>query len=154
MLLEGWSGPGQTQSLQLAALIVAGSELNEQALVAERVRDLLVNAPGFKQYSGHQEEIQNKQVPGRAACRKAACFNPVYKGSWKEKANTKRSDEATDRATSALQRAEEEKITWTSITSAIATLMEQYGAPQKRWWYMNKNYQYLSRLKNFVKTKY
>ena len=142
MLLEGWSGPGQTQSLQLAALSVAGSELNEQALVAERVRDLLVNAPGFKQYSGHKEEIQNKQVPGRAACRKAACFNPVYKGSWKEKANTKRTDEAANRASRALQRAEKEKLTWASTTSAINGLLERYGAPQKRWWYMKKNYQY------------
>jgi len=154
LLSKGWNCPGQTQSLLLAALMVAGSEFNQVCLVEERVKELLTLAPGFINYSGHIEEILNKQLPGKSACYKAASFDATYKDSWKEKANIKRSVEAADRARSALQRAEDEEITWDSTTSAIAGLLERFGAPQKRWWYKQSNHQYLARLKKLVVNKY
>ena len=150
LLHAGWSGRGQTQMLQLAALMVARTEHSQADLIADRVRELLKACPGFDEHCGHVDEILRKQRPGRSACAKAACFDPVYGGSWKEKANKKRSEDAIDRALASLLRAEEEDLYWPSVSSAIAFLSKQYGAPRKRWWYKKDNIEHLTRLKRLV----
>ena len=150
LLQAGWSGRGQTQLLQLAALMVARTEHAEADLIADKVRQLLAACHGFYDHCDHVDEILRKQRPGRRACARAAFFNPVYEGSWKEKANKKRSEDALYRARASLLRAEEEDLYWPTVSSAIANLSEQYGAPQKRWWYKKDNIEYLTRLKILV----
>ena len=89
LLKVGWTGRGQTQQLQLAALMVARSQHAEVDLIADEVCELLVGCPGFYDHCGHVEEILRKERPGRSACKKAAFFDPCYEGSWKEAANKK-----------------------------------------------------------------
>jgi len=150
LLRVGWTGRGQTQLLQLAALMVARTEYAEADLIADEVCDLLVGCPGFYDHCGHVDEILRKERPGRSACAKAAFFDPIYEGSWKEVANKKRSEDASERALFALRRAEEDGHFWTSISSAINGLSQKYGSPHKRWWYKKSNIAYLSRLKRLV----
>lgn len=150
LLQVGWTGRGQTQLLQLAALMVARTEYAEADLIAVEVCELLVACPGFYDHCGHVDEILRKERPGRSACAKAAFFDPVYEGSWKEAANKKRSEEASERAVVALRRAEEEGLSWTSVSSAITGLLHRYGSPQKRWWYKKANKEHLVNLKRLV----
>lgn len=150
LLKVGWTGRGQTQQLQLAALIVARAQHAEVDLIADEVCELLVGCPGFYDHCGHVEEILRKERPGHSACAKAAFFDPVYKGSWKEAANKKRSEDASMRAVAALKRAEEEGLTCASISSAITELLQRYGSPQKRWWYEEANSEHLANLKRLV----
>lgn len=96
------------------------------------------------------DEILRKERPGRSACARAAFFDPIYEGSWKEKANKKRSEDATSRAVSALHSAEQAGLSWPTISSAIVSLSKQYGSPYKRWWYKKNNILYLTRLKSLV----
>lgn len=150
LLKVGWTGRGQTQQLQLAALMVARTRHAEADLIADEVCELLVACPGFYKHCGHVEEILRKERPGRSACKKAAFFDPCYEGSWKAVANRKRSEEATERALAALRCAEEEGLTWASVSSAITGLLHRYGSPQKRWWYEKNNSEYLANLKRLV----
>ncbi|AII49682.1 hypothetical protein KR52_11090 [Synechococcus sp. KORDI-52] len=150
LLKVGWTGRGQTQQLQLAALMVARSQHAEADLIADEVCELLVACPGFYDHCGHVEEILRKERPGRSACKKAAVFDPCYEGSWKEAANKKRSEDASMRAVAALKRAEEEGLTCASISSAITELLQRYGSPQKRWWYKKANSEHLANLKRLV----
>ncbi len=150
LLQLGWTGRGQTQMLQLAALMVARSEQAEAYLIAVEVRQLLVSCPGFYDHCDHVEEILRGKRPGRPACKKAALFDPIYEGSWKEIANKKRSEDATERAVFALRCAEEEGLFWSSVSSAITGLFQRYGSPQKRWWYVKSNIVHLTRLRRLV----
>ena len=150
LLQVGWTGRGQTQLLQLAALMVARTKYAEADLIADEVCDLLVGCPGFYNYCGHVDEILRKERPGRSACAKASSFDPVYEGSWKEVANKKRSADAAERAVFALKSAELEGLHWMSVSSAIAGLCQRYESPHKRWWYMENNAEYLVRLKALV----
>ena len=95
LLKVGWTGRGQTQQLQLAALIVARTQHAEVDLIADEVCELLVGCPGFYDHCGHVEEILRKERPGHSACKKAAFCAPCYEGSWKEAANKKRSEDAS-----------------------------------------------------------
>ena len=150
LLQVGWTGRGQTQLLQLAALMVARTKYAEANLIADEVCELLVACPGFYDHCGHVDEILRKERPGRSACAKAAFFDPCYEGSWKEVANKKRSEDASERAVAALRRAEEEGLNWASVSSAITGLLHRYGSPQKRWWYMKSNIVHLTRLRRLV----
>ena len=150
LLKVGWTGRGQTQQLQLAALMVARTKHAEVDLIADEVCELLVGCPGFYDHCGHVDEILRKERPGRSACARAAFFDPVYEGSWKQVANKKRSEDASVRAAAALRRAEAEGLHWVSVSSAIAGLHQLYRSPHKRWWYEKNNAEYLFRLKALV----
>ena len=150
LLQVGWTGRGQTQLIQLAALMVARTQYEQADLIADEVCELLVACPGFYDHCGHVDEILRKERPGRSACAKAAFFDPCYEGSWKEVANKKRSEDASERAVAALRRAEEEGLTWASVSSAITGLFQRYGSPQKRWWYVKNNIVHLTRLRRLV----
>ena len=130
--------------------MVARTQHAEVDLIADEVCELLVGCPGFYDHCGHVEEILRKERPGRSACKKAAFFDPCYEGSWKEAANKKRSEDASERAAVALRHAEEEGLTWPSVSSAITGLLHRYGSPQKRWWYEKKNSEHLDHLKSLV----
>ena len=147
----GWTGHGQTQRLQLAALMDARIKHAEVGLIADEVYELLRASPGFYEHRGHVAEILRKERPGRSACARAAFFVPTYEGSWKQLANKIRSDDASDHAVIALRHAEAEGLLWVSVSSDIADLHQQYGSPHKRWWYKKNNLEYLVRLKALVK---
>ena len=149
LLSRGWTGRGQTQSLQLAALMVAGSESDCPQLIAQHVRELLTSAPGFLEHCDHVDQINSLIRPGRSACRKAAEFSPAYKGTWKESANQKRSHKASERARSALEMAVRDGLHWKSVGSAVSDLARLYGAPSScRWWYKEENRILLEMLKS------
>ena len=150
LLRVGWTGRGQTQRLQLAALMVARTEYAEADLIADEVCELLKTCPGFYLYCDHVVEILRKERPGRSACAKASLFDSVYEGSWKEKANIKRSEDAAQRALNALRSAEKEGLFWLSVSSAITELSQRYRSPHKRWWYMKQNIEHLNKLKSLV----
>ena len=148
LLARGWTGAGQTQAFQLAALMVAGAETNDSLVVSNRVRDLLMSAPGFEIFCGHVDEIRKKQMPGRSACSRAAVFSPIYEGSWKQRANQRRSEDASFRAVNALVAAALNGLVSRSISSAINELANTYGSPRsKRWWYSPGQCELLAELK-------
>ena len=151
IISRGWTASGQTQSLQLAALMIAGSESGCPQQIAFCVRELLTKAPGFLIHCGHVDEIKSMARPGRSACVKAARFDPSYKGSWKETGNIKRSMDATERAFCALRSAGKAMLHRRSINSAIALLSSSYGAPSsKRWWYADENIIAFDLLKSLI----
>lgn len=147
LLNRGWTNRGQTQALMLSALIVAGQNCDEPATVATLVKDLLMDAPGFEQWSGHSEQIRSGELPGKAACRKAARFSPSYVSSWKERANRRRAEDAGSRAAVALDAAIDQGIPTTSINATIDYLRTSYGAPSRAWWFKPVNSPYLQRLR-------
>ena len=147
LLDRGWTDRGQTQALMLAALMVAGQSSDQAATVATLVRDLLMDAPGFDQWSGHSEQIRTGELPGKAACRKAARFSPSYLSSWKERANRRRAEDAGSRATLALDAEIKKGLTTSSINATIDYLRTNHGAPSRAWWFKPVNSPYLQRLR-------
>ena len=153
-LARGWTGASQTQALQLAALMVAGAETNDSLVVSNRVRDLLISAPGFEIFCGHVDEIRKKQMPGRSACSRPAVFSPIYEGSWKQRANQRRSEDASFRAVNALVAAALNDLVSRSISSAINELANTYGSPRsKRWWYSPGQCDLLAELKAMLSSE-
>jgi hypothetical protein len=147
LLDRGWTDRGQTQALMLAALMVAGQNSDEPSTVATLVRDLLMDAPGFEQWSGHSGQIRSGELPGKAACRKAARFSPSYVSSWKEWANRRRAEDAGGRAALALDAAIDMGLPTTSINATIDYLRTSHGAPSRAWWFKSVNRHYLQRLR-------
>lgn len=147
LLDRGWTDRGQTQALMLAALMVAGQNSDEPATVATIVRDLLIVAPGFEEWSGHSKQIRSGELPGKAACRKAARFSPSYVSSWKERANRSRAEDAGGRAALALDTAIDMGLPTTSINATIDYLRTSHGAPSRAWWFKPANRHYLQRLR-------
>lgn len=150
LLARGWTDRGQTQGLMLAALMVAGQNSDEPATVATLVRDLLINAPGFDQWSSHTDQISRGELPGKAACRKAARFSPSYVSSWKERANRRRAEDAGDRADLALAAAINAGLPTTSINATIDYLKRVNNGPCRAWWFKPINRHYLQRLRAVV----
>lgn len=148
LLARGWTDRGQTQALMLAALMVAGQSSDDPEVVAACVRDLLADASGFEQWSGHTKQIRNGELPGKAACRKAARFSPSYVSSWKERANRKKAEDAGQRADLALDAATAIGLPATSINAAIDHLRMTHGAPSRAWWFKPANGVHLKRLRD------
>ncbi len=57
MLIDGWSGSGQSLTLRLAASMMASLESDESAEVADLVSVFLVNAPGFEEHCSLVKQI-------------------------------------------------------------------------------------------------
>ena len=67
LLKVGWTGLGQTQQLQLAALMVARTQHAEADQIADEVCELLVACPGFYEYCGLSWSCFSGQVPSFTA---------------------------------------------------------------------------------------
>ena len=72
-----------------------------------------------------------------------------YIGTWREKSNQDRSEEALERALAAMQQAEEEGATFKSLNSGISYLQE-LGAPAASWWKNPKNHLVKENLQRLV----
>ena len=144
-LVEGFSGPGQTQEISLAALIVArmAEGVGSVQLLRQRLVDLVTTAPGFRQYCDHQQEIETGRYWSEATLKKQLQFSPAdYEKSWRKIHNEKRAREAAQKAQKAIFCAVADEATFTTQDAATAALRANYGAPCKSWWRKPANRKY------------
>lgn len=151
-LAEGFTGPGQTQELKLAALQVAGilEGLSNPDVIRERCVELVSSAPGFAQFCGHQGEISSGRAWCRSALLKAARAVPGgYEGTWKQRANTSKAQGAAERALKAIEVARAGNCCYRSEREAIEALRGQ-GGPARSWWKHPRNQEALQSLKELL----
>jgi len=144
-LADGFSGPGQTQEISLAALIVARMAecIGSVHLLRKRLVELVTIAPGFRQYCDHQQEIESGRFWSEATLKKQLQFSPAdYEKSWRKIHNEKRALEAAQKAQNAIFLALDDGATFTTQDAATAALRANYGAPCKSWWRKPANRQY------------
>ena len=75
-LAEGFSGPGQTQEISLAALIVArmAEGVGSVQHLRKRLVELVTNAPGFQQHCDHKQEIETGRFWSQATLKNSSSF--------------------------------------------------------------------------------
>ncbi len=155
-LADGFSGPGQTQEISLAALIVArmAEGVGSVHLLRKRLIELVTSAPGFRQYCDHQKEIESGRFWSEATLKKQLQFSPAdYEKSWRKIHNEKRAREAAQKAQKAIFCAVADKATFTTQDAATAALRANYGAPCKSWWRKPANRQYKEMLCRLIKKR-
>ncbi len=150
LVRRGWTNHGQTQSLMLAALMLAGQQSDSPGDVADLVKELLVNAPGFTDWCSHVDQIESGELPGRAACRKAARFTPAYVDTWKQRANRDKADAAQERARAVIAAAHADGLRMTSINKLIHHLRTTRGGPSRAWWFRPHNQKFLQQLQSLL----
>ena len=144
-LAEGFSGPGQTQEISLAALIVArmAEGVGSVQHLRKRLVELVTTAPGFQQHCDHKQEIETGRFWSQATLKKQLQFSPAeYENSWRQIHNEKRAREAAEKAQNAILTAVADEATFTTLDAATAALRANYGAPCKSWWRKPANRQY------------
>ena len=151
-LEEGFTGPKQTNELtfiaQQHARLVEGFDTLQG--LRHRCSELISNAPGFAEFCGHQKQILDGCYWTDKTLLKALAMSPGgYIGTWREKSNQNRSEEALRRALAAIQQAEEEGATFKSLNSGISYLQE-LGAPAASWWKNPKNHLVKENLQRLV----
>ena len=151
-LEEGFTGPKQTNELtfiaQQHARLVEGIDTLQG--LRHRCSELVGNAPGFAEFCGHQKQILDGCYWTDKTLLKALAMSPGgYIGTWREKSNQDRSEEALERALAAMQQAEEEGATFKSLNSGISYLQE-LGAPAASWWKNPKNHLVKENLQRLV----
>ena len=158
-LADGFSGPGQTQEISLAALIVArmAEGVGSVQHLRKRLVELVTTAPGFQQHCDHKQEIETGRFWSQATLKKQLQFSPAeYENSWRQIHNEKRAREAAEKVQNAILTAVADEATFTTLDAATAALRANYGAPCKSWWRKPANRQYkkmLYRLINKRKVK-
>ena len=155
-LADGFSGPGQTQEISLAALIVArmAEGVGSVHLLRKRLIELVTSAPGFRQFCDHQQEIETGRFWSQATLKKQLQFSPAeYENSWRHIHNKKRAREAAEKAQNAILTAVADEATFTTLDAATAALRANYGAPCKSWWRKPANRQYKEMLCRLINKK-
>ena len=155
-LADGFSGPGQTQEISLAALIVARMVEGVDSVQALRQRliELVTTAPGFWQYCDHQQEIESGRFWSQATLKKQLQFSPAdYEKSWRKIHNEKRAREAAQKAQKAIFCAVADEATFTTQDAATDALRANYGAPCKSWWRKPANSKYKKMLCRLIKKR-
>lgn len=150
-LAEGFTGPSQTRELSLAALQVAGllERLADPEAIRQRCADLVSSAPGFALFCSHQQEVLSGRYWDRTSLARAASMEPGYRGTWKERANLKAADYATQRAHAAIEAARATGIRYRSDRAAFEAL-QGHGAPARSWWRRPANAAALASLRELV----
>lgn len=124
-LADGFSGPGQTQEISLAALIVArmAEGVDSLQLLRQRLIELVTTAPGFREYCDHQQEIETGRFWSKSTLKKQLQFSPAdYEKSWRKIHNEKRAQEAAAKAQNAFLTAVADEATFTTQDAATAAL--------------------------------
>ena len=151
-LTEGFTGPGQTEALKLAALQVAGllEGLSDPEVIRRRCVELVSGAPGFYHHCRHRREVESGRAWGSRSLAMAAAMTPGgYRGTWKERANKKAADHATERALAAIEAARATGIRYRSDKAATDAMQAQ-GAPARSWWHKPANAAALASLRELV----
>lgn len=151
-LCEGFTGPGQTQSLKLMALQVArfSEGISEIYALRERVCELLENAPGFTKHCGHQAEILRRTYLSKGElCRTLQMPLVRYEGTTWEAYNLESAKGASGRARKALEIANEKGMRFASQNKAIEC-MKAMGGPGRSWWMKPRNNFFRSLLNELV----
>jgi hypothetical protein len=140
-LKQGFTAPGQTNELtfkaqQIARLIEGIDSITE---LRNRCSELISQAPGFREFCGHQRQILNGSYWGDRTLRETLKFVPAgYIGTWRQHCNQQRADAAADRALRGIMQAVEAGLQYRSLNAAIAHLRAQ-GGPAASWWKHPKN---------------
>lgn len=135
-LAEGFTGHGQSQELKLMAQQIArfAEGLDTVQALRKRCQELMMQAPGFDEYCGHQDAIRSGRYWGNPELERLLLL-PVggYEGTVWEKANERRAADARERARHALDLADQQGLSFHTNKAAIAALIE-LGAPVNSWW--------------------
>lgn len=153
-LSAGFSGPGQTQEISLAALVVARMSEGVDSVrgLRQRLVELVSSAPGFHQYCGHQREIESGTYWSYSTLKKQLQFTPAdYEKSWRKLHNEKLATQATQKALQAISCAVADGITYKTLDAATGALRTNYGAPCKSWWRKQRNKKYKQLLQQLIK---
>ncbi len=154
-LAKGFTGPGQTQGIKLAALQKARLIENIDNIddLRSRTYELIVRAPGYEEFCGHKAQISSGRLLSQAELKKTLSLAPGgYNGTWKEVANVKRADDAHARAEQGINDAIAQAITFGSEQAAIQ-FMKANGGPSRSWWKKPKNAAVLARLHELIKNR-
>ena len=140
-LKQGFTAAGQTNELTFLAQQIARlmEGLDSTEALRRRCIELVSQAPGFLEFCDHQREVLDGSYWADQTLRKTLTFVPGgYEGTWRQRCNQQRADEASERALKAIQRAVEAGLRFRSLNAAIAHLRAQ-GGPAASWWKHPKN---------------
>jgi hypothetical protein len=153
VLERGFTGPGQTQQIKLAALqkarLMEGIEDIDK--LEERVLQIIQCCPGYEIYCGHRSQIESGTFLCKWELTKALSLKlGGYIGTWKEVANQKKSTDAHDRAAAGLANAVADGHTFRSELEAIRYI-QNGGGPSRSWWKKDRNKAILERLRGLIR---
>ena len=140
-LKQGFTAAGQTNELTFLAQQIARliEGLDSTEALRRRCSELVSQAPGFLEFCGHQREVINGSYWTDQTLRNALELTPGgYEGTWRQRCNQQRADEASERALKAIQRAVDAGLRFSSLNAAIAHLRVQ-GGPARSWWLKPRN---------------
>ncbi len=147
-LRQGFTASGQTNELTFLAQQIARliEGIDSVEALRRRCTELVSQAPGFLQFCNHQKEVENGSYWTDQTLRKALALSPGgYEGTWRQRCNQRRADQASERALSAIERTLEDGLQFSSLNAAIAHLKAQ-GGPARSWWMKPQNQEIKQRL--------
>ena len=140
-LKQGFTAARQTNELTFLAQQIARliEGLDSTEALRRRCIELVSQAPGFLEFCDHQREVLDGSYWADQTLRKALELSPGgYEGTWRQRCNQQRADEAAERALKGVLGAVEAGLRFRSLNAAIAHLRAQ-GGPAASWWKHPKN---------------
>ena len=116
--------------------------------------ELVTSAPGYKQYCGHQEQIENGSYWSNSTLLATLQFSESdYNKSWRKVCNDKKALKASQKAQQAIFSALADGMVYPSQNAAVAALRTNYEAPARRWWFKPANAKHKKMLDRLIDKK-